>query len=225
MPGLLLIDGSVDVTQFWPNGESDADTVKLTITKPQTAFKFRSSPGAAPVVTHAFDKAGMFQTVKGKKVFKPLIRNSAITLRLQGIDAPELHFLPSVKGAKNFREFQGETSTVALGNQLKKGGKKLIPCVFVTAVDHPQEVVDKYGRFVGEIIFNRGASNEWNICDWLTEEGWAFPAFYNSMSVAEIQRLQGKANTAQQATRGIWHYLTSTIGPLDWNLVFRKTGL
>ena len=46
--------------------------------------------------------------------------------RLQGIDAPELHFLPPVKGAKDFREFQGETSTVGLGSQLKKGGKQVI---------------------------------------------------------------------------------------------------
>jgi endonuclease YncB( thermonuclease family) len=224
MSGLLLIDGSVDVSQFWPTGESDADTVKFVITKPQTAFKFRSSPGAAAVVTHAFDKAGMFQSVKGKRTFKPLIRNGAITLRLQGIDAPELHVPPRVKGGKNFREYQGETSTVALATQIKRGGKKIIQCQFVTAVDHPQEVVDKYGRFIGEIIFNRGLANEWNICDWLAEQGWAFPAFYNSMSVAEIQRLQSKAAAAQQAKRGIWRYLSTIIGPLDWTMVFRKNG-
>ena len=81
MSGLLLIDGAVDISQFWPGGLSDADTVKFTITKPATAFKFRASPGAAMVVTHVFDKAGMFQTVKGKRTFKPLIRNGAITLR------------------------------------------------------------------------------------------------------------------------------------------------
>jgi endonuclease YncB( thermonuclease family) len=224
MSGLLMIDGSVDVSQFWPTGESDADTVKLTITKPQSAFRFRASPGGPAVVTHAFDKAGMFQQVKGKRTFKPLIRNNAITLRLQGVDAAELHFMPTVKGTKNFREYQGETSTVSLGTRLRQGGKKVIPCVFVTAVDHPQEVVDKYGRFVGEIIFNRGAANEWNICDWLVQQGWAFPAYYNSMSVAEIQRLQTGAATAQQAKRGAWRYLTNTIGPLDWSLVFRKNG-
>jgi endonuclease YncB( thermonuclease family) len=224
MSGLLLIEGSVDVSQFWPGGLSDADTVKFAITKPATAFKFRASPGAAMAVTHAFDKAGMFQSVKGKKTFKPLIRNGAITLRLQGIDAPELHVPPRVMGAKEFREYQGETSTVALGTQLKKGGKKIIQCQFVTAVNHPQEVVDKYGRFIGEIIFNRNTSSEWNICDWLVEQGWAFPAFYNSMSVAEIQRLQTKADAAQQAKRGIWRFLSNTIGPLDWSMVFRKNG-
>jgi endonuclease YncB( thermonuclease family) len=224
MTGMLLIDGNVDVSQFWPSGESDADTVKLSIVKPQTAFRFRASPGAPAVVTHAFDNAGMFETVKGKKTFKPLIRKGAITLRLQGIDAPELHFMPRVKGTKNFRQFQGETSTVALAKQLGKGGKKIIPCQFITAVNHPQEVVDKFGRFVGEIVFNRGASNEWNICDWLAEQGWAFPAFYNSMSIAEIQRLQTKARTAEQGTRGIWRFYTNNIGTVDFNMVFRRNG-
>ena len=224
MTGLLIIDGSVDVSQFWPSGESDGDTVKFAITQPQTAFKFRSSPGATPVITHAFDGAGMFESVKGKRTFKPLIRNGAITLRLQGIDAPELHVPPRVKGGKDFREFQGETSTVALGDHLKQGGKAIIPCQFITAVNHPQEVVDKYGRFIGEIIFNRGAADEWNICDWMVQQGWAFPAFYNSMSVAEITRLQTAANSAQQAKRGIWQYLSNIIGPLDWNMVFRIHG-
>jgi endonuclease YncB( thermonuclease family) len=224
MSGVLTVDGAVDVSQFWPSGESDADTVKLTITKPQSAFQFRASPGAPAKVTHAFDNAGMFETVKGKRTFKPLIRKGAITLRLQGIDAPELHYLPRVKGSANFRQFQGETCTVSLGNQLKKGGQKAIACQFVTAVDHPQDVVDKFGRFVGEIVFNRGSSKEWNICDWLVEQGWAFQAFYNSMSVAEITRLQAKADSAKQAKRGIWQFATSNIGTLDWSMVFRKNG-
>ena len=224
MTGILVIDGAVDVSQFWPSGESDADTVKLTLVKPQSAFRFRSSPGAPAQVTHAFDNAGMFETVKGKRTFKPLIRKGAATLRLQGIDAPELHFLPRVKGAQNFRQFQGETCTVALANQLSKGGKKIVSCQFVTAVNHPQDVVDRYGRFVGEIVFNRGSSNEWNICDWLAEQGWAFPAFYNSMSVAEINRLQAKARSAEQAKRGVWRYATGNIGTLDWNMVFRRNG-
>lgn len=223
MTGLLAIDGSVNVSQFWPEGDSDADTVKFEIADPQIAFTFRASPGAKRVNTKAFTKAGMFETVQGSKTFKPLIRNGAITLRLQGIDAPELHVPPRVKGGKDFREFQGETSTVALHKRLSQEGKN-IQCQFLTAVNHPQDVVDKYGRFVGEIVFNRNTSQEWNICDWLAEQGWAFPAFYTSMSVAEIQRIQNEAASAQKAERGIWHYLSSTVGPLDWNMVYRKHG-
>jgi endonuclease YncB( thermonuclease family) len=223
MTGLLIVDGTVDVAQFWPAGESDADTVKLTLTNPQSAFRFRASPGAPLKVTHAFDKAGMFETEKGKRTFKPLIRNGAVTTRLQGVDAPELHYLPRVKGAHDFRQFQGETCTVALETQIRKSGT-VVPCQFVTAVDHPQEVADKFGRFVGEIVFGRDTPQEWNICDWLVEQGWAFPAFYNSMSVAEITRLETKAAAAQAAKRGIWAFATPNIGKLDFSMVFRNHG-
>lgn len=43
MTGVLVIDATVDVAQFWPSGESDADTVKLTLSSPGNAFRFRSS--------------------------------------------------------------------------------------------------------------------------------------------------------------------------------------
>lgn len=224
MTGVLVIDGTVDVAQFWPSGEEDADTVKLALSSPQNAFRFRASPGAPTVITHAVDNAGIFKTVKGKRTFKPLIRHGVITTRLQGIDAPELHYLPPVKGAQNFRQFQGETCTISLENQLKKSGQNKIPCQFVTAVDHPQDVIDKYGRFVGEIIFDRNTPKEWNICDWLVEQGWAFPAFYSSMSVAEINRLQTKAAAAQKIKRGIWAFETANIAPLDFTMLFRKNG-
>lgn len=70
----------------------------------------------------------------------------------------------------------------------------------------------------------RNTPEEWNICDWLAEHGWAFPAFYNSMSVAEITRLRTKAGAAQKAKRGIWAFETAKIGTLDFNLLFRKNG-
>ena len=179
MTGLLIIDGSVDVSQFWPGGKSDGDTVKFAITQPQTALRFRSSRGATPC-----------------------------------------SFRPGTRG-KDFASSRasraGDQPTLELGCQVDA-------LQFITAVNQPQEVVDKYGRFIGEIIFNRGAADEWNICDWMVQQGWAFPAFYNSMSVAEITRLQTAAKSAQQAKRGIWHYLSNTIGPLDWNMVFRNHG-
>lgn len=220
MTGLLTVTGTVDIAQFWPDGESDADTVKIVMTVEANAFTFRASPGHKTVVTHAFDDAGMFHTVKGKKTFKPVIRNGTITTRLQGIDAPELHFQPTVTGTRNFRQFYGETCTVKLADRCKQIGPQVLPCQFVTAVDHPQEVVDKYGRFVGDILFNAGTAQEWNLNDWLVEHGWAYPAFYDSMSVAEIQRIFTLSKTAEKAKSGIWADTTSQIGPLDWTKVF-----
>src|SRR5262245_39049816 len=118
--GLLAVTGTIDLAQFWPAGECDADTVKV-LRAGANAFKFRKHAGAPFKVTHAFEGA----TVKGK-VNKPAIdSNNRITIRLQGIDAPELHYRPtaptlnkkkpstSEKAAfnannGNFRQFFGE---------------------------------------------------------------------------------------------------------------------
>ena len=31
MTGLLRVEGSVDLSQFWPDGDSDADTTKVLV--------------------------------------------------------------------------------------------------------------------------------------------------------------------------------------------------
>jgi len=36
--GLLRIIGEIDTTQFWPDGESDGDTIHIMSTLTQTAF-------------------------------------------------------------------------------------------------------------------------------------------------------------------------------------------
>jgi endonuclease YncB( thermonuclease family) len=87
MTGLLKVKGSLDLSQFWPDGESDADTAKVTVG--QNAFSFQAHPGAPFKVTHVFDKA----SVRGKTGTKTAIdKKQRITIRFQGIDATELHF-------------------------------------------------------------------------------------------------------------------------------------
>src|SRR5215471_10269770 len=145
--GLLEVTGTVDLAQFWPNGESDADTVKVTL-KGTNAFRFQVHPGAPLKVTHAFDGA----TVHGKGQ-KPAIDNkNRITIRLQGIDAPELHYrpvAPTINKVKptptqraafnqangNFRQHLGETATIELQKFLSKAGSGVIACIVRTAVD------------------------------------------------------------------------------------------
>src|SRR5215216_405894 len=78
--GLLTIDGVIRLSQFWAQGKSDGDTVKITIPKGiNNAFKFAKRPaGAAKVITQPRGKAnaGVRQ----------------VTIRMQGIDTPELHY-------------------------------------------------------------------------------------------------------------------------------------
>ena len=75
--GLLRVEGTFDIQQFWPDGMSDADTVKIKIGA--SAFAFRPHAGAAfRDVSVAFDGA----KVKGR-VTKPVIGNGTVTIRLQ----------------------------------------------------------------------------------------------------------------------------------------------
>ncbi len=238
--GLLQVKGTIDLAQFWPNGTSDADTTKILVTVGSDDFLFRPSPEEEFRVTHVFDDA----TVVGK-VRRPAIdKNGKITIRLQGIDATELHYRPvAAKKFKkpltdeqqkqhdlflewnlDFRQYFAETATVALYNQLTCTGQDSVECRVVSAVDEPGEVFDVYGRMVGDILVDIGGS-EVNINQWLVESGYALPAFYNCMSNAEIDALMECARTAQSDQNGLWdNFYTPAIIPFDWNMVCRKKG-
>jgi endonuclease YncB( thermonuclease family) len=233
--GLLEVSGTIDPAQFWPAGESDADTVKVLLAG-ANSFRFRARLGAPFKVTHAFAGA----TVKGK-VRKPAIdTQNRITIRLQGIDAPELHYrptAPTLHGKKpttgeraafnanngNFRQFFGETSTVQLAKFLATAGAGPITCVVRTQVDDPSDVFDTFGRFVGDIVVSIGG-REHNVNQWLCAKGWVFPTFYSSMTNQEINDLTTLSEKARKSKRGIWKKATSSLTHFDRGQVFRNHG-
>jgi len=233
--GLLEVSGTIDLAQFWPTGLSDADTVHVTLSGP-TAFRFRPHPQAGFKVTKAFDGA----TVKGS-LSKPAIDNkNRITIRLQGIDAPELHFRPTVPTLDkkkpsqeqranftaangNFRQKFGESATVALHGFLSKAGSGPIKCTVRTAVDEPSDVFDTFGRFIGD-IFVRVGGQEQDANLWLAANGWAFPTFYVTMSAQEIGDVVTRTETARKRKLGIWKQVSSNLNPFDNQLVFRNKG-
>src|SRR5713226_715730 len=122
--GLLQVHGSIALNQFWPEGRSDADTTKVVLTVAPGAIEFRKNSSAPFHGTHVFDNA----VVKGRTRKAP-IKNGQVTIRLQGIDATELHYQPSPLSAaeKNglsatklnayhlvthsYRQFLGATAT------------------------------------------------------------------------------------------------------------------
>lgn len=233
--GMLEVSGTIDLSQFWNVGESDADTVKVTLAG-SNSFRFSPHAGAPAAITHAFDGA----VVKGK-VNKPTIdKQSRIIIRLQGIDAPELHYRPLAPTVNkkipttpqratfnasngNFRQRFGETAAVHLAAFLAKTGTSPIPCTVRTAVDDPSDVFDTYGRLVGDIYISvSGIERDVNL--WLCQEGWAFPTFYSSMTFAEINTLVGLAKSARQAKRGLWKYASPDLSVFDRTLVFRNKG-
>jgi hypothetical protein len=86
--GILRIHGTIDIKQFWPVQESDADTTKIKLLVTQKSFEYKEDGAAQFKKTSAFDDA-----ISKGQGSKPVIKTSAkdgsktITVRLQGVDA------------------------------------------------------------------------------------------------------------------------------------------
>jgi len=231
--GRLTIDGTLDLAQFWPEGESDADTTKIIVNVVPDAIRYQA-PGQSAQPTSAFDDA--FVKIYGKP--KLVIKEGKLTVRLQGIDAPELHLQPqsmkgtkykgkdlgSLKGSglvKKYRQHQAETATVQLAQYIGSLGASPISCQFVTEVaddEGPGDAIDKYGRFVGNLRISDVDINLETL-----RRGWAVVAIYNSMRRNEIQDCLDAWKVGRKAASGIVKYLTNTIGAFDSDLLYRRS--
>jgi endonuclease YncB( thermonuclease family) len=231
MTGLLRVKGTIDLIQFWPTGSSDADTTKIKVTVDASSFQF-ASDRVHFKPTHAFDAA----SVKGASHKKLIDAQNRITVRLQGIDAPELHYRagplkkgnPAVTDAKRKaynkfnseerRQHLAETATVALAGKLGNFGQQAIDCHVLSIVDHPFEVVDTYGRFVGNIRVGSGFDTDINT--WLAEEGWCYPTFYSSMENEEIEVLLAAMKKAGK--KRVWKHYSKDLSVFDPDLQYRE---
>jgi endonuclease YncB( thermonuclease family) len=195
--GLLTVVGSLDVSQFWPaskgTASSDGDTVHLKV-DPNNSFLYAGAPGTSPKVTKAY--VGAYALDQGKKK-NVITSKSEIKIRLQGIDAPELHYPvigtrdPSKKGkGDEFRQAYGASAAKALHDYLQgkiTGSGTVIHANFVTQIDHPADAIDSHGRFVGDVVVGTAGSESINT--WMVKSGWAYPLFYDSMTAGEINTL------------------------------------
>jgi endonuclease YncB( thermonuclease family) len=232
--GLLRVSGTIDLSQFWPTGDSDADTTKVLVGVSSDSFRFQATPNGAFKATTVFKNA----RVVGRVSKTPVDAKGRVTVRLQGIDAPELHYRPTMatkpqpateqriafKAAnKDFRQPFGETSTVALGTYLAKSGKSVIACVVETRVDLPSDVFDTYGRLVGDISIGSG-SNRIDINTWLVEQGYAYPTFYTTMTNDEITILLTATAKGRKQRGRLWSRYEGNVNDFDPALVYRKKG-
>lgn len=213
--GTLTIKGTLDLAQFWPGGDADADTVKVSLAGIKNPFRFKPD-GAKEIKTTVFDTA----VVRSKFGKTAVIAKATIDVRLQGIDAPELHYKP-----QKFRQHHAESAAVALGARLALSGKTVLPCRVITRVEEPNDVCDMYARVVGDVVVRLGESYV-NLNEWLVAQGWAFPAFYTSMSAEEIGRLTQLSEKARKAKKNLWRTgaYTPQVGPFDATLRMRKKG-
>ena len=235
--GTLRIHGAIDIAQFWPVGTADADTTKIKLEVNANSFEYRKEGTRTFHSTAAFIGA----TAKGqvsKEVITTAKKTGAqtITVRLQGVDAPELHYRaaplknsPAVSTAlrQQFnkinverRQCFGESSTVALAKYLKKiaDSSGIIKAVFETEVNEPSDAIDTYGRFVGNITVNKKI----DINVWLVENGWGHPSFYTSMSADEINIFltawkKGKTKLSRPGKS-----LSKDAGKFNWKLLYNQ---
>jgi len=231
--GTLKVIGKIELKQFWPDGLSDADTSSVLIAVDQDSFYFRKSNSSPYRKTKVFTNASVVGKSKAK-----LVKNNHIKVRLQGIDAPELHYKapplmasPSVTAdirknynAKNkeFRQNLSESATFALRKLLRSIDKTEVECeVLSHNVDHPREVVDTYGRFVANLVVKK-KNKKYDLNLWLAREGWVVPTFYSSMSNSEIQDLIKAAKTGKKKKNRIWKFLSTDTGKFKYSLQLRK---
>jgi endonuclease YncB( thermonuclease family) len=227
--GLLTINGILRAKQFWPEGRSDADTATVELAA-QQPFVF-TDDGGKRHPTNAFDNAEVVGQHGRNAVIKQPKTSAArsVTIRLQGIDAPELHYQPQVTGSGGkginhpFRQSLGETSADALHTIVGSFGLAEIPCEVTTEVELPSDVCDVFGRVVGNIVLKIGGARI-DINHRLLREGWVLPALYNSMSKAEIQAVLADHTVATQAKRGLFskRIVTSVLAPFDPKKIERK---
>jgi endonuclease YncB( thermonuclease family) len=222
MSKLLMVKGSLALCQFWPVGVSDADTAHISVE--EIYWNNQKTSALEHAVVHG-------------RVTKTAMRNGKITLRFQGLDAPEIHYRPTalvaVKNQNeearaiflrwnfNFRQSIAEHSVLALRTLLESENQEEIPCWVETRIDKLSEAFDCYGRLVGDLWVNLKGKKV-NLNRWLLKNGWAFPAFYNSMSPAEIQRLTQDSEQARKNKLGVWDLYSRYVASLNWGLQFRK---
>jgi endonuclease YncB( thermonuclease family) len=244
--GLLIIDGVIRLEQFWPKGKSDGDTVKITIAKGVTdAFKFARPPSAKTRVVHTFDdalsydaKALPLKSIKfaTKVVTQPRGKANVgvrqVTIRMQGIDTPELHYkiydprtivqIPKPNRKVNIEYYQplSASATIKLRQLIQAvGTEDRLPCQFRTRVDTAAEAIDKYGRFVGDIWVAVGGT-EINLNDAMLEQGLAVPAFYESMLKDEIAKKIVAAKTGAAVADRLSKHYRAKVGKLNKRLKY-----
>jgi endonuclease YncB( thermonuclease family) len=234
----LTIDGSIDLAQFWPAGESDADTTKVEVTVGPSSFGLQRPADAAPRPTTLYERAYQLGARTGAgREHASLLDTAAdgsrrLTVRLQRIDAPELHVTPGAITGKSlaglgwyqkYRQRQAETAVAKMRTHLLRMARDnaRLECRFVTQLDEakgPGDAIDKYGRFVGDLLV--GPRRE-NLNLWLLQEGWAMVALYESMQAAETD--ETLAAWRAGAGKGIRRRYRAEFEPFDF-LVFREPG-
>ncbi len=197
---LFILRGWFSVRQFFPSGNSDADTVKVKI----ATAAMRTEAGEKNIYGE-LDDAYAVQLENGKTYHDKVLSSGAVTVRLQHIDAPELHY---VLGKTKFRQPRGVSSARRVMEGLTWHASDWIPCEVVTQVNHPSEAFDCYGRLVGDILYG---DERRNLNLQILESGLALPSLYDSASLDERAAARAAARRGRKAFDTIWNDYTAAL--------------
>ncbi len=194
------IRGRLNVDQFWPKGSSDADTVVVDVEK--VLVDGDESP--------VFD--GAFVLDHGKR--QPVLDRGRVRVRLEGIDAPELHYPttePGVLIGRNAQYRQPRAQLGCLHLRDKLGPGAALSARVTTDVETPNDVFDVYGRFVGVVVANTAGPGTVVVNEALLEAGLALPSIYTSMDRTAARRYLRLASEARSNQRGVWRWYTTEL--------------
>ncbi|MBI5402984.1 MAG: thermonuclease family protein [Ignavibacteriae bacterium] len=223
---LLKFYGIIDLGNFWPNskevdskvvyGQCSADTIKILIDRKQ-GFLTKSHPYASEEKTKIFNHV----LISGTEIRPPVDSKGYVTVRLQGVSAPELHYKPDIRKAKMLTQHFGQTAVVELQHMLRKHSlNNKIKCVAKTYVEKPEDAFDCRARFIGDVIILKDDREFLNINHWLAEEGLVYPCFYTSMTNGEIRTIQLMVKSAISKKNVLWeHHYHKKLEPVE-NLSF-----
>lgn len=253
--GLFKIHGEIDLNDFFgpigdsnkKSGNADADTIRLYLNP--NSFEFQKNPNESfQSNLSLFDNAFFYDELEGKRKkilsYNTDLNRKYIRLRLQGIDAPELHYsanlgelflyddqskkFTALREIFGFRQVYGAKTTYDLRQYLQSftnQNQQFIKAYAFSFIDSPNDLFDRYGRAIVDVVIYRENNNtreEVNLNQWLVEQGLAFPDFYDSMSNEEIIILKQKSKDAIENKRGIWSRYENEIVKLDYEQLYEE---
>jgi len=202
----LIIRGYFSSAQFYPQGNSDADTMNVTI----ATASFVDATGKETSVYGKLIKAHYEDAAApGGPTKKPVVKGGGIRVRLQGIDAPELHFQA---GETFYRQPRGAYAARRLNEALRfhGGGDDMLACEITTNVDRPSDAFDKFGRLIGNVLLGSGPEKR-DLNLQLLRDGLAFATIYDSMAADEITAVLEAERTGRTAQNAIWKEWTQQL--------------
>lgn len=231
--GKLRVYGKIDVNQFYPRGKSDADTIKLDIADSQ-AFEYIHNNNT--ISTDVFYKFYSQSHFGKKKLVHNLIKNKRtyIVIRLQGVDAPELHYKnygasynsnspEKLRNSKEYLQIHGIDSAKILYDFLTSFNKDYLNAEFFTDnIQNPHDVFDCYGRFVGDVIIYEDGK-QISLVKYIAENGLAIPTFYSSMTENEMNTITNYCNLARNSSLGVWAFYSNKLSAFDPTHILTKS--